>query len=559
MLSSATSPSSSRRFESSTDPYSSAIVDDLISGASDWRNVQDVVRLTFKALSDVVKAQGSAIRDLERQMPQKLSKAEAQTLLSQKVSSSELTGHLADLQALIESRGPLMDLQTQLEQKVSRSDLTFMLGSRPTAEEVKTLVDAKVARRDLDAAADMILAKLEENTRDLSRRIANCALERDFRAIESVLQEKANVTDIEEMMNEKASKQMLSAALARKVNISDLEMMLSTKAERADLQALMGMVEAKAEARWVQQLATQLDSKAESSDFTSFSDELTLKASRRDLDSLHSSLISEIRDISKQLTGQISSLDEQTTNLTSEIDRVRTSLLTAINKKVENRDMDKWMSLLSKKLDEDKVTDLLRLHRTEISELISTVKTENSTEKSVAEQKISEKIVKIEQELREMAVESGQFRDEVLEIHRKEQDDHSKYIKSLHSSMKFELNGDLSSLRDQIDALTKNISAIYKEKTNNSDLNEVKAQLLTAISARPSSENLQSGLIEMKMEVNSAVQSFKDELKSKMVKIEGEIGEILDKKVNFSDFEGYLGEKADSAMVTRLCNMKVSG
>lgn len=50
------------------DAYSPAIVDDLLHGVNEWRNIQDIVRLTFKALSDVVRAQGSSIREMERQL-----------------------------------------------------------------------------------------------------------------------------------------------------------------------------------------------------------------------------------------------------------------------------------------------------------------------------------------------------------------------------------------------------------------------------------------------------------------------------------------------------------
>jgi len=36
---------------------------------TEWKNIEDIVRLTFKALTDVVKAQGDTLRELERQMP----------------------------------------------------------------------------------------------------------------------------------------------------------------------------------------------------------------------------------------------------------------------------------------------------------------------------------------------------------------------------------------------------------------------------------------------------------------------------------------------------------
>ena len=66
------------------DLYNTVIVDDLLRGASDWRNIQDIVRLTFKALAEVVKAQGNSIRELERQMPSRVTKVEFHSGLAQK-------------------------------------------------------------------------------------------------------------------------------------------------------------------------------------------------------------------------------------------------------------------------------------------------------------------------------------------------------------------------------------------------------------------------------------------------------------------------------------------
>jgi len=560
MLSSATSPSSSRRFESS-DPYSSAIVDDLLNGVADWRSVQDVVRLTLKALSDVVKSQGTAIRDLERQLPQKLSKSEAQTQLSQKVSSSELAGHLADIQAVIESRGPLMDLQAQLEQKVSRSDLSFLLGSRPTVDEVKTLMEGKVTSREMDAATQMLLSKLEDSTKDLSRRISTCAQERDFRALESVLQEKANQSDVEEALNDKAGKQMVSTALSRKANLSDVEVMLSSKAERTDLESILGILDGKAEGRWVEQLVAQVETKAEAADFAAVAEELTSKASKRELDGLHSSILAEIRDISQQLAAHLSSLDDQTASLTSEIDRVRTSLLTAINKKVENRDMDKWMAMLSKKADEEKIVDLLRLHKGEIGELVGAVKSESRADRQSYEAKTMEKTGKVEVEVREIVNETGRLKAELadlVDLHRREQDDQAKYIKSLNSSLKFELNTDLTTLRDQVDALTKGLTTLSKDRASVSDLGEVKNTLLAALSARASADTVHSSISEAKADLGSTVQSLREETKQRISRLENELLEAMEKKAGIELIQGSLEDKADSAMVTRLCGLKAS-
>jgi len=47
------------------------LVYDLLQGKNEWKNIQDIVKLTFKAVCDTVKSQGAAIRDLENNMHHK--------------------------------------------------------------------------------------------------------------------------------------------------------------------------------------------------------------------------------------------------------------------------------------------------------------------------------------------------------------------------------------------------------------------------------------------------------------------------------------------------------
>ena len=37
------------------DPYAPSIVQDLLTGANEWRNIQDIIKLTLKAVCDVVR------------------------------------------------------------------------------------------------------------------------------------------------------------------------------------------------------------------------------------------------------------------------------------------------------------------------------------------------------------------------------------------------------------------------------------------------------------------------------------------------------------------------
>ena len=53
---------SSKQKEIDLDPLSTTIVEDLLDSNSEWKGISDIVKLTLKALADVVRVQGASIK-----------------------------------------------------------------------------------------------------------------------------------------------------------------------------------------------------------------------------------------------------------------------------------------------------------------------------------------------------------------------------------------------------------------------------------------------------------------------------------------------------------------
>ena len=68
------------------DPYAPSMVTDLLQGKNEWKNIQEIVKLTFKAICDTVKSQGNAIRELERGMAMKASQADVAMSITSKAN-----------------------------------------------------------------------------------------------------------------------------------------------------------------------------------------------------------------------------------------------------------------------------------------------------------------------------------------------------------------------------------------------------------------------------------------------------------------------------------------
>jgi hypothetical protein len=105
-----------------TDPYAPVLVNDLLNGLNEWRNIQDIIRITFKALTDVVTAQGNSIRELERQLPYKANKQELNSSLSTKANASDLSIALTEFTSKIERKVNYDEIRTLLDDKVNRDE-----------------------------------------------------------------------------------------------------------------------------------------------------------------------------------------------------------------------------------------------------------------------------------------------------------------------------------------------------------------------------------------------------------------------------------------------------
>lgn len=90
-------------------------------------------------------------------------------------------------------------------------------------------------------------SKVEEIYRDISKRVSNCALQKDFNYLSSVLESKANVEDVNESLQNKANKQSVANALHRKANRTDIDQILETKADATDVEKLCNLLEQKAD------------------------------------------------------------------------------------------------------------------------------------------------------------------------------------------------------------------------------------------------------------------------------------------------------------------------
>jgi hypothetical protein len=203
------------------------IVDDLLNGLTNWRAEQDIIRLTFKAILDILKCQSSTIRNIELDLPTKALKSDLSHILMLKSGQSELTRSINDVKQTLDSKISADEVFSLMNEKVSKNELAYQLSSKANYEEIRSSYCEKSEIRELHSELRLLKSDFSQFSEENFVKNQNYQIE-----IEEILQEiKANRQELEQALEEKANKQSVANALHRKANKVDVEAILNEKVD----------------------------------------------------------------------------------------------------------------------------------------------------------------------------------------------------------------------------------------------------------------------------------------------------------------------------------------
>ncbi len=214
----------------------------------EWRPVQEIVRLNFKALHDVVKAHGDAIKGLEKSVGSKVSKADHNMSLAEKANIAELSTTFDELSRVIDEKADARDHGSLLERKAGRAEVQAALSQKADVDEVQRCLDEKAGVAEMQAQ----IAELEARNEALESRLTQLIeTKSDTTDIVAALESKVEVSEVSDLIaaaieklgaafraelvaavEPKASKQSVTAALKAKANRTDVEELVDKHGER---------------------------------------------------------------------------------------------------------------------------------------------------------------------------------------------------------------------------------------------------------------------------------------------------------------------------------------
>lgn len=405
-----------------TDPYNPVLVEDLINGLNDWRSVQDIVRLTFKALSDVVKSQGASLKELELQVPAKATKSEISQCIMMKNNYTETIRTVSELKSAIEGKMSIDDVYSIVEEKVSRNDLQYLLGTKASYEELRSSLSEKADIREVQTELRALRAMIEEMNEENYRKFQQCASKRDLQQFETLIESKANKDEVTEALDEKANKQSVANALHRKSNKADMDALLQSKVETSEYVKLF---------EFVQEINSQVLMKAEKNEMAAAQ---TAK-----------------KDSETKIFSYISNLENFTTSMKTKLE----DLQNLLSMKSEVKDIEKLAFLIGKKADCDSVKDSISLAQREFKETFQTYKYDSLVQYDT----LSEKYGKLESAVKKFQMDFTQVHESIRNVSESTRANLEEGVKSVHHYTGSKLE-EISNFRIEIERLYREIDAI---------------------------------------------------------------------------------------------------
>ena len=93
-----------------------------LQSLADWRNIHDIVRSSIRSLTNIVRNQGLAIKEMSKSLSSKIGKSDVELALSQKSDISDFNKMAVELKSLIQKKASNEQVNQLLSDKISKNE-----------------------------------------------------------------------------------------------------------------------------------------------------------------------------------------------------------------------------------------------------------------------------------------------------------------------------------------------------------------------------------------------------------------------------------------------------
>ena len=109
--------------EIDSDPNSVSLIGDLMSQEREWTGVQEIIKLTLKALFSTIKNQSRLISEIENVLPMKANKIDIQSIMSTKANVKEVKLAFGEITQNIDNKTNFEDVQKIIDSRLDKIDI----------------------------------------------------------------------------------------------------------------------------------------------------------------------------------------------------------------------------------------------------------------------------------------------------------------------------------------------------------------------------------------------------------------------------------------------------
>lgn len=345
---------------------------------------------------------------------------------------------------------------------------------------------------------------------------------------------KANIDNINELLNSKANKRTVAEALHRKASKEEIEKILSSKIPSQDLDSLLSQLHSKANISDLHHLQEQIESKISKKEVQ---DLLQAHSSPSKSENPSSSLLNTLQREKEYNTSKIENLELMIKGHVKKIDNELKTIIDNFNlglgKKADFRDLEGIGHSLSEKADMEIVSEMVADSKERINEKIVKIKDDfNSQRKAIYEEiyerynKQGAKVEKLVKDLKGVKESSKEFQGEAKKIRADVKEIIYKEAEMISSQVREEINKAI----DELHTARIKIDHEMSQKVKKGDLLEFRNEINELLEPKVEGSEVQKALNNLQTDLANRLVNTKLEIQNNMTTSQEKLSYQLSKK-----------------------------
>ena len=474
-------------------------------------------------MTNIVRNQGLAIKELTKSLNSKINKNEVQLALNQKSDKLEFNKMSSELKNLIQQKASNEQINQLLNEKISKNEVLFYLSTKPSTDDLHNILEEKIGIKEFEEIVHE-LEVIKKEKLDIN------IFYSEIKEIKQILDNKSNSLDVINALDTKSDK-------------DEIYNILKNKIDKKEINNLNDIIKEKVNKNEIEKLNKLLDDKLNKNELQKFENINNILKAK--VDNNEFNLINEaFQDMNMKITKRIDDIDNDLDRL---IDSIKTQFQT-VNEEINNIDKNKADNsiigeinqIIKNKVDYDIMQDNLNQLKDNIYNSMNNFISDLEKNRNKFEQKIIGNLDNVSRENQSLL--------ENINIQ-------NLTIKDLYDQ-KTDINGENELNLEKINEIAKNIQIENKEEIENMKIGIKKdmESLINIIDTKIDTSIVNDCLSKLSNELNSKIDSLEfqenhekliNDINNKIKEFYEDITKELSDKISQDEVKILLAEKMD--------------